>query len=362
MNITSKYDIFNIVTDKPDPSVMAGIKANWDRIAKPLDSLGDFETLVCRIGAIQGIEYPDIAKRAAVIFCADNGITEENVSQSSKEVTLTVARALGSGISSACTLGKLAGVEVIPVDIGIDTAEPIEGVRNAKVAQGTRNFLKAPAMSDEELLAALGFGIGMVSELQQRGASMISMGEMGIGNTTTATAVLCAALGQNTATLTGRGAGLDDAGLLRKKEVIRKALGIYRFDKIGDPRERAYQILRCVGGLDMAGLAGLAIGGALYHVPVVLDGVISSASALIAAMMVPGVKDYLIPSHKGKETGNNMALSALGLRPLIGGNMALGEGTGALMLFPLLDMVMGYYANGAGFTDYGMAKYSRFGK
>ena len=362
MNITSKYDIFNIVTDKPDPSVMAGIKANWDRIAKPLDSLGDFETLVCRIGAIQGIEYPDIAKRAAVIFCADNGITEENVSQSSKEVTLTVARALGGGISSACTLGRLAGVEVIPVDIGIDTAEPIEGVRSAKVAQGTRNFLKAPAMSDEELLAALGFGIGMVSELQQRGASMISMGEMGIGNTTTATAVLCAALGQNTATLTGRGAGLDDAGLLRKKEVIRKALGIYRFDKIGDPRERAYQILRCVGGLDMAGLAGLAIGGALYHVPVVLDGVISSASALIAAMMVPGVKDYLIPSHKGKETGNNMALSALGLRPLIGGNMALGEGTGALMLFPLLDMVMGYYANGAGFTDYGMAKYSRFGK
>ena len=336
MNITSKYDIFNIVTDKPDPSVMAGIKANWDRIAKPLDSLGDFETLVCRIGAIQGIEYPDIAKRAAVIFCADNGITEENVSQSSKEVTLTVARALGSGISSACTLGKLAGVEVIPVDIGIDTAEPIEGVRNAKVAQGTRNFLKAPAMSDEELLAAINVGISTAGELQQRGIAMLSMGEMGIGNTTTATAVLCASLGQNSDALTGRGAGLDDAGLLRKKEVIRKALGIYRFDKIGDPRERAYQILRCVGGLDMAGLAGLAIGGALCHVPVVLDGVISSASALIAAMMVPGVKDYLIPSHKGKETGNNMALSALGLRPLIGGNMALGEGTGALMLFPLL--------------------------
>ena len=362
MNITNKHDIFSIQTDSPDLSIMTRIKANWDRIAKPLDSLGDFETLVCRIGAIQGREYPDIAKRSAVIFCADNGITEEKVSQSGREVTLTVARALGSGISSACTLGRLAGVEVIPVDIGIDTAEPIQGVRSAKVARGTRNFLKAPAMSDEELLAALSFGIGMVSELQQRGASMISMGEMGIGNTTTATAVLCAALGQNTATLTGRGAGLDDAGLLRKKEVIRKALSIYRFDKIGDPRERAYQILRCVGGLDMAGLAGLAIGGALCHVPVVLDGVISSASALIAAAMVPGVKDYLIPSHKGKEAGNNMALSALGLRPLIGGDMALGEGTGALMFFPLLDMVMGYYATGAGFTDYGMAKYSRFEK
>ena len=358
MNIANKYDIFNIVTDKPDPSVMAGIKANWDRIAKPLDSLGDFETLVCRIGAIQGIEYPDIAKRAAVIFCADNGITEENVSQSSKEVTLTVARALGSGISSACTLGKLAGVEVIPVDIGIDTAEPIEGVRNAKVAQGTRNFLKAPAMSDEELLAALGFGIGMVSELQQRGASMISMGEMGIGNTTTATAVLCAALGQNTATLTGRGAGLDDAGLLRKKEVIRKALGIYRFDKIGDPRERAYQILRCVGGLDMAGLAGLAIGGALYHVPVVLDGVISSASGIT----IPNCVTAMLASHCSKEPVARAILDALGLEPVLFADMKLGEGTGALMLFPLLDMVMGYYANGAGFTDYGMAKYSRFGK
>lgn len=362
MNTTSKYDIFSIQTDSPDLSVTAKIKANWDRIAKPLDSLGDFETLVCRIGAIQGREYPDIAGRCAVIFCADNGITEEKVSQSGKEVTLTVARALGSGISSACTLGRLAGVEVIPVDIGIDTAEPIEGVRNEKVARGTRNFLKGPAMSDEELLAAIRCGIGIAGELRQRGTGMISMGEMGIGNTTTATAVLCAALGQNTDTLTGRGAGLDDAGLLRKKEVIRKALDLYRFDEIEDPKERAYQILRCVGGLDIAGLAGLAIGGALHHVPVVLDGVISSASALIAAMMVPGVEDYLIPSHKGREAGNNMALAAIGLKPLIGGDMALGEGTGAIMLFPLLDVVMGYYANGYGFTDYGMEKYSRFGK
>ena len=360
MNITSRHDIFNIVTDKPDLPVMAGIKANWDRIAKPLDSLGDFETLVCRIGAIQRREYPDITKRAAVIFCADNGITEENVSQCGKEVTLTVARALGSGISSACTLGRLTGVEVIPVDIGVDTADPIEGVRNAKVARGTKNFLKEPAMSDDELLAALNVGISMAGELSQRGTSMISMGEMGIGNTTTATAVLSASLGQNSDALTGRGAGLDDAGLVRKKEVIRKALDIYGFNKIEDPQERAYRILRCVGGLDIAGLAGLAIGGALYHIPVVLDGVISSASALIAATMVPGVKDYLIPSHKGKEAGNNMALTALGLRPLIGGNMALGEGTGAIMLFPLLDIVMGYYAEGAGFTDYGMAKYSRF--
>ena len=362
MNITNKRDIFNIVTDKLDYRVMARIKANWDDIAKPLDSLGDFETLVCRIGAIQGREYPETANRSAVIFCADNGITEEKVSQCGKEVTLTVARALGSGISSACTLGRLAGVEIIPVDIGIDTAEPIEGVRNEKVARGTRNFLKAPAMSDEELLAAIRCGIGMAGELRKRGTTMISMGEMGIGNTTTATAVLCASLGQNTDTLTSRGAGLDDAGLIRKKGVIRKALDIYRFDEIKDPRERAYQILRCVGGLDMAGLAGLAIGGAMHHVPVVLDGVISSASALIAATMVPGVQDYLIPSHKGKEAGNNAALAALGLKPLIDGGMALGEGTGAIMLFPLLDVIMGYYANGAGFTDYGMEKYRRFRK
>ena len=169
MNITSRHDIFNIVTDKPDLPVMAGIKANWDRIAKPLDSLGDFETLICRIGAIQGREYPDITKRAAVIFCADNGITEENVSQCGKEVTITVARALGSGISSACTLGRLAGVEVIPVDIGVDTEDPIEGVRNAKVARGTKNFLKEPAMSDDELLAAINVGISMAGELSQRG-------------------------------------------------------------------------------------------------------------------------------------------------------------------------------------------------
>ena len=359
MKISSKEDIFSIRTDMPDVSVLTRIKKNWDKLAKPLDSLGDFETLVSRIGAIQCKVYPDAGRRCAVIFCADNGVTEERVSQCGKEVTLTVAQALGNGISSACTLGRLAGVEIIPVDIGIDTAEEIEGVRSAKVARGTRNFLKGPAMTDDEVIAAMQCGIDLAAELSQRGIDMISMGEMGIGNTTTATAVLCALLGQNSEAITSRGAGLDNAGLRRKKEVIRKALAIYRFEEIEDEKERAYQILRDVGGLDIAGLAGLAIGGALFHVPIVLDGVISSAAALAAAAMVPGVKEYLIPSHRGKEAGNIVALEALGLKPLIDGNMALGEGTGAIMLFPLIDMIVGYYKEGAGFTDYGMEKYRR---
>lgn len=355
-----KKALFMTEADDINDDIYINAKKKWDSISKPIDGLGDFETLVCRIAAIKGQVLPVLKKRILVVMCADNGIVEEGISQSGKEITGAVAAALGRGISSACSLGRAAGVEVLPVDIGIETDEDIPGVLNYKVSKGTKNFLKEPAMTEEETLTAISHGISIACDLAKKGADILACGEMGIGNTTTAAAVLTALLKGDVNEFAGRGAGLDDKGLDRKRAVISKALKIYDFDSITDKKERAFQILRSVGGLDIAGMAGVFIGAGRCHIPVVIDGVISSTAALLANEMVPGVCKYMIPSHRGREKGNEAALRALGLEPFICGNMALGEGTGALMLFPLLDMVMDYYTHGASFADYEIDEYKRF--
>lgn len=350
----------DIKIDEPDKAIYAAAKEKWDGVSKPIDGLGDFETLICRIAAIRRQLCPEVTKRTAVIMCADNGIVEEGISQSGKEITKAVAEALGNSISSACSIGRAVKADVIAVDIGIDTEDEIKGVRNLKVARGTRNFLKEPAMTEEETIRAISAGIKLAEELSKEGVDMLATGEMGIGNTTTSAAVLTALLRAEPDEFVGRGAGLSDEGLCRKKEVIKRALSKYSFEAAKSEAERFFWILRTLGGLDIAGLVGVYIGAAKSHVPVVIDGVISSTAALLAEKLVPGTVDYMLPSHSGREKGNLAALSALGLRPYINGNMALGEGTGALMLFPLLDVVMDYYKNGASFEDYEIESYERF--
>ncbi len=354
-----KNALFELKIEKPDENIYREIKNNWDKISKPIDGLGDFEDLICKIGAIQRRTKPLVDARTSVIFCADNGIVEEGVSQSDKAITLAVAKALGNGISSACQLGRFADVPVHAIDIGIDCDEEVDGVQDKKVAKGTMNFLKDAAMNEEQTLLSINHGIDTVKELSRRGFSIIATGEMGIGNTTTAAAVLSAALMINSDEITGRGAGLDDEGLSRKRKVIQSALKKYAFESISDEKEKAFSILQSVGGLDIAGLVGMFIGGAMCHIPIVIDGVITSSAAVIAQMLVPGVSDYMLASHQGREKGNLLALQKLGLKPYLNGNMALGEGTGAIMLFPLLDMVMDFYVNGAKFSDYNIEEYER---
>lgn len=358
-------ELISIKIDAPDKSVYKTVKAEWDHISKPLDGLGDFEELICKIAAIRGTENPTIKKRAEIVFCADNGIIEEGVSQSTKEITKSVAMALGSGISSACTLARFANVDVIPVDVGIDSVDKIDGVRNMKVRKGTRNFLLEPAMTYEETLKAIECGINLVKELSDQGYEIISTGEMGIGNTTTSAAVLSQVLRIDSDKVTGRGAGLDDIGFSRKKQVIKEAGEKYNFDacpkEIDDPeKNRIFTILRTLGGLDIAALTGSFIGAAICRVPIVIDGVISATAALVAERLVHGVKDYVIASHSGREAGCMAVLKELGLSAYLNGNMALGEGTGALMLFPVLDMVLDFYNNAAKFSDYKIEEYKRY--
>ena len=244
--------------------------------------------------------------------------------------------------------------------MGIASEDDIYGIKYAKIAYGTRNFLKEPAMVKEEVCLAIETGMNLVTELKSRGYEILATGEMGIGNTTTATAVLSAILKIDSDEITGRGAGIDDEGLLHKKEVIKAGIAKYDFDSISDEKERAFEILRCLGGLDIAAMAGMIIGCGIYHVPVVLAGIVSTCAAVVAESLVTGARDYMIASHRGREKGNMTALESLGLKPYINGDMALGEGTGAIMMFPLIDMASRFFAEASKFSDYNIEDYKRF--
>ncbi len=350
-------DIKKLKVEPPKETVRRQVLDNWDHIAKPLDGMGYFETLTAQIGAIQGTAEVDISKRAILILCSDNGIVEEGISQSGQEVTLAVMKNMAEGMSSVGKMAKAAHIDTIPVDIGVNSVQKVPGVWDRKLCLGTRNFKLEPAMTEEEAAAAVFTGIELVSLCKEKGYGILGAGEMGIGNTTTSSAVTASLLGCHEAEVTGRGAGLSDHKLCRKQQIIGEAI-----EKYDLKHAHAFRVLQTVGGLDIAGLAGVCIGGALYHIPIVLDGFITLAAALAAERMVPGVKQYLIPSHQGREPGAQKLLDTLGLVPVIHGAMALGEGTGAVMMIALLDLAHRIYEDGTTFSCMDMEPYERFGQ
>lgn len=351
----TKKELEAIQIEMPSDAVRQQMKAAWDSIAKPLDSMGQFETITAQIGAILGTLQPDIRKKAVIVMCADNGIVREGISQSGQEVTAAVAAAMGKRCSSVCKMAAGIGADVLPVDIGINCTEEIPGLIHRKIAHGTRDFLEAPAMTEEETLAAIQTGIEITALCKAQGYSLLATGEMGIGNTTTSSAMVAALTGCRPEDIIGRGAGLSAAGLLRKHQVITEALRHYNFRK-----DETLRILSSVGGLDIAGLTGVFIGSAIYQLPVVIDGVISMAAALTAERLKPGVKDYMIPSHKSKEPAAIAIMKELRLQPVIDASLALGEGTGAVMMFALLDMAMMLYNGQTTFSDIAVEQYTRF--
>ena len=356
-----KEELFKIRIDAPNQKVYDQVKKGWDALAKPLDGLGDFEEILCRIGAIDGRVPEDISRKLLVIFCADNGVVQEGVSQTGKEVTARVAALMADNKSSVGRMTRGYDLEILPVDIGIDCEGTPAKVFPAKVRRGTGDILKEAAITPDECLKAIDIGINLAKDYKKRGFSIAATGEMGIGNTTTATALYSALTYEDPDEITGRGAGLSDAALEHKKKVIRDALSFHGLDKeIEQTKDASFEALCKVGGLDIAGLAGFFIGGAMYHLPVVIDGFISAVAALTAQRLCPGAKNYMIASHKGRETGCLRALSHLGLKPLIDGSMALGEGTGAVMLFPLLDMAFELYRSGTAFAATDIEQYQRF--
>lgn len=354
-NNYTREELEQISIEQPREDIRNQVQNNWDSIAKPLDGMGRFETLTAQIGAITGTDNIDLSKKAVVIMCADNGIVEEGVTQSGQEVTYLVAQAMGEKQSSVCKMALSIGSEILPVDIGVNCKEEIPGVLHRKVRCGTRNFLKEPAMTEEEAIRAIAIGIDMVASCKENGINIIATGEMGIGNTTTSSAIAAALLKCDANKVTGRGAGLSDQGLLRKRQVINEAIKKYNLFEAD-----SFTVLCTVGGLDIAGLVGVCIGGALYHIPIVLDGVISMVAALLSDRIIPGTKEYLIASHKGKEPAIEILAKELSVEPVIDGNLALGEGTGAVMMFSLLDLAMSIYDRRTIFSDIQVEQYTRF--
>ncbi len=354
-NRYTREDLNRLSIEAPDSDIRKKILSNWDNIAKPVDGMGRFEALTAQIGAVLGSEKIDISKKAVIIMCADNGIVEEGISQSGQEVTLAVVQNMALKKSSVGKMAEYIGADTIPVDIGINCREKIPGITDKKIRFGTANFRKEPAMKEEEAVRAIFIGIEMVSECKNKGYRILAAGEMGIGNTTTSSAVAAALLGKEAEKVTGRGAGLSDEKLMRKQRIIADAIEKYKLREAD-----ALRILATVGGLDIAGLTGLCIGGALYHIPIVLDGVISMAAALLAERIIPGTKEYLIPSHKGREPAARELAKAIGAEPVIDAGMALGEGTGAVMMFSLLEMALKLYRDGMTFSDIQMDRYVRF--
>lgn len=321
----------------------------WDCIAKPLHSLGKLEDGIAQIAGIIGTHNVKLDKKALVIMCADNGIVAEGVTQVGSEITALVSENFMNMNSCVCIMAKQIGVDVYPLDVGIkiDTKVP-----KKKVAYGTKNMLHEPAMTRQQAIQTIETGIETVLALKKKGYQIIATGEMGIGNTTTSSAIASVLLEVPVETVTGRGAGLSGDGLENKIEIIKKVI-----DKHKPMKEDPLDVLSKVGGYDIAGLVGIYIGGAMAQIPIVMDGFISSVAALLAIRMEPKILDYILPSHVSKEVAGKMLLDAIGVLPYITCDMCLGEGTGAVSLFPLLDMGLAVYTQMSTFEQIEMEAY-----
>ena len=336
----------------PDEEARRECLRRWDAVAKPLHSLGMLETLTAQMAATQRTPVPHANKKRVLVFCADNGVVAEGVTQSLSSVTAAVARALADGTSNVNLMARAAGADVVAWDVGMCTDVAHPKLRRAKCAYGTENIARGPAMTRGQAVFAVEAGINAAVEAVEDGCDILVAGEMGIGNTTSSTAVLAALLSVDPERITGRGSGLDDEGLRRKVVAIRRCLRNNHPD-ISD----GLDVLRKCGGFDIAAICGVYLAGAALGVPVVLDGLISGAAALLAARIAPRSIHALLPSHMSREPGGCAALDALQLRAPIVADLALGEGTGGVALLPLLDMALAVLNGEHSFESIGMEAY-----
>ena len=335
-----------------DVESMRQAEERWKTVAKPLHSLGKLEEAVIRMAGIREDADFIMKKKGLVIFCADNGVVAEGVTQTGQEVTAIVADNFTKGATSVCIMAEKAGVDVLPVDIGmaVDVASLTDPSK--KISYGTENMAHGPAMTREQAIRAILTGIEIAGERKAEGYDLLATGEMGIGNTTTSSAVASVLLKQSVESMTGRGAGLTSEGLVRKIAAIRKAIEVNQPDP-----EDAVDVLAKVGGLDIAGMTGVFLGGAVYHIPVVMDGFISCVAALIAMEICPAAGDYIIASHVSKEPAAHLILEHMKKEAILHADMCLGEGTGAVALFPILDLAAAVYSSMSTFDEIHVEQY-----
>ena len=334
----------------PDPAIARKTQALLDGKTKPRGSLGRLEELACRIAAARGVAVPDLPVKAVVVMAGDHGVAAEGVSAFPQEVTWQMVANFVRGGAAINVLARQAGAEVIVVDMGVKQPVELPGVRSARVGAGTGNIAREPAMSRAQALAALEAGIGIADELAARGVTLVATGEMGIANTTSASALTAHFTATAPEAITGRGTGVDDAGFARKLDAIRRALALHS-RAATDPVDA----LARLGGFEIAGLAGLVLGAAARRVPVLIDGFISSAAALAAVRIAPAAAGYLVAAHRSVEPGHRHVLSALDARPLLELEMRLGEGTGAAIAMHVVEAAVRILREMATFADAGVS-------
>ncbi len=339
-----------------DAAAVDAAWTHWDSLCKPLRGMGKLEEMAVQLAGIYGTaklgEIADL-KPVVAIMGADNGVVAEGVSQTGSEVTAQVLENMGDRKSSVCIMSKQMGIEVIPVNIGMFVDGKHPRIWNRVVRYGTANMAKEPAMTREEAVKAIETGIQVVKDLYEAGHRMIITGEMGIGNTTPSSAMAAVLLDKDVAEVTGRGAGLSSAGLEHKIEVIRRAIEVNQPDK-----NDILDVLSKVGSLDIAGMIGCYIGGAMMRVPVLIDGFISSISAYCAAKLAPESQAYMVPTHCSAEPAGRMMLDALGMTAPIQAGMHLGEGTGAVTAYSLYQYALALYNGLPSFAEGNVEEYT----
>lgn len=339
-----KSTLKNIVSQ--DKAAMEKASERIDNLTKPIGSLGTLEEISVKMSGITGKLKSSITKKNIIIMCADNGVTEEGVSCCSQATTAIVTNNFTKGITGVCLLAEFAGSDLTIVDLGVKADFDNPKILNRKIAYGTKNITKEPAMTKEQVIKSIEIGIEIVDKLVKDGFNLFGTGEMGIGNTTTSAAILSVISGLDSDIIVGKGSGLTAEQFINKKKVVKRAIDINKPDK-----EDVLDILSKIGGFDIAGLCGCFLGAARNRGPIVIDGFIASTAALCAYKMNSAVKDYMFPSHLSAEPGAVYAMNELGLEPMLNLKMRLGEGSGCPLAFNIIEAALFSTNNMATFEE-----------
>ena len=327
-------------------SAMEAARARQDSLAKPPHSLGRLEDISVRMAGITGKVMNRADKRQILIFSSDNGVVAEGVASAPQSVTLSQTINFARGLTGVATLARHYNTPIRVIDVGVNADFSYPGVENRKIAMGTRNIAFGPAMSRDQALQAICTGIECARDAAGDGVEILGVGEMGIGNTTTSSAILACLTGLEPEKVVGRGGGVNDQGFRRKLEIIRDALTREKPDP-ADPID----VIAKVGGFDIAAMAGAFIGAAAVRLPVVIDGFISAVAALCAARIAPGCQQYMFASHASYEIGYSRAMEALGLKPMFDLEMRLGEGSGCPIAFGIISAALAVICEMGTFAD-----------
>jgi len=337
-----------------DPCRLAEAQLRLDNLTKPLGSLGRLEAIAAQMCSIIAGRIPLPLHRAVYVFAADHGVTAEGVSAYPREFTAQMVHNFAAGGAAINVLARLHNVQLTVVDVGVDAEfEPADRLRLMKVRRGSRNMFLEPAMSQDELLAAIEAGIRMAQDAKNEGVDLVAVGEMGIGNTTAASAIASVLTKEPIGSLTGKGTGLDEDGKNKKQQVIEESVRRHFGNMESNPNP--LDILRCVGGLEIAAMTGFILGAAANRMAVVCDGFISTAAAAIAYGLAPAVRGYLLAGHCSEEPGHLHLLRHIGLTPILNLGMRLGEGTGAVLAMPVIESSVRLLTEMATFSSAGVS-------